>query len=74
MLPHLFTKILHMKTYLHILQGVIVVTIVSLNGYAIADGVRIGSFWGILLAIVSLTALGYCLHFVQKLQKLDEEE
>jgi hypothetical protein len=63
-----------MKTYLNILQAVIIITIISLNGYAIADGIRVGSFWGIVLALVSLTALGYCIHFVNKLKRLDEEE
>ncbi len=63
-----------MKNYLNLLQGTVVVLIISLNGYAIADGIRLGSFLGIVFALGSLTALIYCIRLVNKLKKLDEEE
>jgi len=63
-----------MKNYFNLLQAVIIVLIIALNSYAIADGLRVSSASGILLSLGSLVFLGYCVHLVQKLKKLDAED
>lgn len=69
-----FTNILHMKTYLNILQGAIIIIIISLNSYTMANGIRLGSFWGIALSLASVAALIYCIHLFKKLKEIDSEE
>jgi hypothetical protein len=69
-----FTNILHMKTYLNILQSVIIILIISLNSYAMANGIRLGSSWGIVMSLASLAALVYCIHLFKKLKEIDSEE
>jgi hypothetical protein len=63
-----------MKNYLSILQTSIILIILGLNSYTMANGLRLGSFWGILLSLASLAALGYCIHLFRKLRELDSEE
>ncbi len=57
-----------------LLQTLAILTIIALNSYAIAEGVIYQSYLGILLAIASLAALGYCIHLIKKLKQLDAEE
>jgi uncharacterized membrane protein YdjX (TVP38/TMEM64 family) len=63
-----------MKSYLNILQTSIILIIIGLNSYTMANGLRLGSFWGILLSLASLAALGYCIHLFRKLKELDSGE
>jgi len=63
-----------MKSYLNLLQTSIILLILGLNTYAMADGFILGSFWGILMSLGSLAALGYCIHLFNKLKELDSEE
>jgi uncharacterized membrane protein YdjX (TVP38/TMEM64 family) len=63
-----------MKHYLNFLQTSIIVLILGLNCYTMANGLRLGSLWGILLSVGSLVALGYCIHLFRKLQEIDSEE
>jgi hypothetical protein len=63
-----------MKHYLGILQTSIILIILGLNSYTMANGLRLGSFWGIILSLGSLAALGYCIHLFRKLRELDSEE
>jgi uncharacterized membrane protein YdjX (TVP38/TMEM64 family) len=63
-----------MKHYLNFLQTSIIVLILGLNCYTMANGLRLGSLWGILLSVGSLVALGYCIHLFRKLKEIDSEE
>jgi uncharacterized membrane protein YdjX (TVP38/TMEM64 family) len=63
-----------MKHYLNFLQTSIIVLILGLNCYTMANGLRLGSLWGILLSVGSLIALGYCIHLFRKLKEIDSEE
>jgi hypothetical protein len=63
-----------MKNYLSILQTSIILIIIGLNSYTMANGLRLGSFWEIILSLGSLAALGYCIHLFRKLRELDSEE
>jgi uncharacterized protein (DUF58 family) len=63
-----------MKTFLNILQNTVILLIISLNAYAIANGLRLSSWLGILLSLASLVALAYCIHIVKKIKQLDSEE
>ena len=57
-----------------LLQTLVILTVIALNSYAIAEGVVYKSYLGILLALASLAALGYCIHLIKKLKELDAEE
>ncbi len=57
-----------------LLQTLVIITVISLNSYAIAEGFIYQSYLGILLALGSLAALGYCMHLIKKLNELDAEE
>jgi hypothetical protein len=63
-----------MKHYLNFLQTSIIILILGLNCYTMANGLRLGSLWGILLSVGSLVALGYCIHLFRKLKEIDSEE
>jgi hypothetical protein len=63
-----------MKTYRNLLQTSIIIIIIGLNSYAIGNGIRLGSFWGILFSLGSLAALGYCIHLFRKLREIEAEE
>jgi hypothetical protein len=63
-----------MKKYQAILQTSIILLIIGLNSVSIGNAIRLQSIWGILLALGSLAALGYCIHLFKKLKQLDTED
>jgi hypothetical protein len=63
-----------MKTYQTILQTSIIILMIGLNSYSIGTGIRLQSTWGIVLALLSLAALGYCVHLFKKLKEVDTDE
>ena len=63
-----------MNVRLNSRQRAMVIIIALLNVYAIIEGVIYQSFWGILLACCSVTALLFCLQIFSKLQELKDAE
>lgn len=56
------------------LRNVLILGIIFLITYALADGIRYGSTLGILMAVMSLVALTVSIQLARKLSKLKEEE
>ena len=56
------------------LRTIIILGIIFLIIYALADGIRYGSTLGILMALMSLVALTVSIQLARKLSKLKEEE
>ena len=56
------------------LRTMIILGIIFLITYALADGIRYGSTLGILMALMSLVALTVSIQLARKLSKLKEEE
>ena len=56
------------------LRTIIILGIILLITYALADGIRYGSTLGILMALMSLVALTVSIQLARKLSKLKEEE
>lgn len=56
------------------LRTVLILGIIFLITYALADGIRYGSTLGILMAVMSLVALTVSIQLARKLSKLKEEE
>lgn len=56
------------------LRTVLILGIIFLITYALADGIRYGSTLGILMAVMSLVALTVSIQLARKLSKLNEEE
>jgi membrane protein DedA with SNARE-associated domain len=52
----------------------IIVGILLLIGYCIIDGIRFGSSWGLILAILSLIALVISILLARKLIQLNKQE
>ena len=63
-----------MKTYQAFLQTSIILLILGLNSYSIANAIRLQSGWGITLALGSMTALAYCIYLFKKLGRLETDE
>lgn len=63
-----------MKQYANLLQTSIVLLIIGMNSYALANSLRLGSFWGIMFSLASFGALAYCIHLFRKLKEADSEE
>lgn len=58
-----------------VLRTLIILGILSLITYALADGLYYGSTWGTVMALGSLVALGLSINLYRKQQKrLQEEE
>ncbi|MBA4197724.1 MAG: hypothetical protein C0459_09240 [Chitinophaga sp.] len=57
-----------------IIRILLIVIVVALNFICISDGIKYGSFAGIIMALGSLTALVFCLHLLKKLREIPEEE
>lgn len=51
------------------MKNLIVLVLLGLITFALADGIRSGSIMGILLATCSLIALGYALYLMKNLNK-----
>ncbi len=56
------------------LRNLLVIGIVSLIIYAMADGIRYGSAWGVSMAVCSMIALVTFISLARKLAQLKEEE
>ena len=56
------------------LRTILILGIISLIVYALADGIRYGSTWGIIMAVMSMIALVVCFQLAAKLKKIKEEE
>lgn len=56
------------------LRTVLILGIIFLITYALADGIRYGSTLGILMAVMSLVSLTVSIQLARKLSKLNEEE
>ncbi len=56
------------------LRTLLILGIIFLITYALADGIRYGSGWGIAMALISFAALLFSIQLAAKLKKLKEEE
>lgn len=56
------------------LRTIIILGVIFLITYALADGIRYGSIWGVIMAVVSLVALGVSIYLYKRLSELNEEE
>jgi len=56
------------------LRTIIILGLIFLITYALADGIRYGSAWGVIMAVASLAALGISLYLYKRLSELNEEE
>lgn len=56
------------------LRTVVILGIIFLITYALADGIRYGSTWGVIMAVVSMVALWISIRLARKLSQLNEEE
>ena len=63
-----------MKHYRNFLQSAIIILILCLNSYTLANGIRLGSFWGIVLSFGSIAALIYCIRLFKKLKEVESGE
>lgn len=62
-----------MKSSLRPWQLLIVAILTTLNAYAIAEGLKYDSFLGVILALASLTALGFCIRLFKTMNKVNAE-
>lgn len=56
------------------LRTILILGIIFLITYALADGIRYGSTWGIIMAVMSMIALVIAFRLANKLKQLKEEE
>lgn len=56
------------------LRTIIVLGIVFLITYALAEGIRYGSTLGVVMAVISLVALYITIRLARKLKQVNEEE
>lgn len=56
------------------LRTILILGLILLITYALADGIRYGSDWGITMALISFMALAASIQLAGKLKKLEEEE
>lgn len=66
-------KSLLMKSSLRPWQLFIVAILTTLNAYAIAEGLKYNSFLGVMLALASLTTLGFCIRLFKTMNKANAE-
>ena len=57
-----------------VLRTAIIIGILFLITYSMANGIKNGNALGIILASGSMAALGFCIHFARKLAQAPEEE
>lgn len=57
-----------------LIRTVAIVALIFFNTYAIAEGIRYNSYWGVALAVGSLVALMGCIHLFKRLKQLETEE
>jgi hypothetical protein len=62
-----------MNTQLLLRNAVILGTLFLIT-YALANGIKNENFLGTTLALGSMVALGFCIHFARKLAQASEEE
>jgi uncharacterized membrane protein len=53
---------------------IVILAIIFLMTYALADGIRYGSTWGVVMALISMTAFVFSMRLARRLKKLQEEE
>ena len=53
---------------------IVILAVIFLITYALADGIRYGSSWGILMSLISMTAFIFSIKLAGKLKRLQEEE
>jgi hypothetical protein len=56
------------------MRPIIIISILVLITYALAQGIHIGSIMGIIFATCSLVALGVAIYLTEKLKKQEIEE
>lgn len=56
------------------LRTIIILGLIFLITYALAEGIRYGSAWGVVMAMISMAALGFSIYLYKKLSELNEEE
>ena len=56
------------------LRTVIILVILFLITNALANGIKYGNALGTILALVSMFALGVCIHLARQLTQVSEEE
>lgn len=56
------------------MRPIIIISILVLITYALAQGIHIGSIMGIIFATCSLLALGVAIYLTEKLKKQEAEE
>jgi hypothetical protein len=57
-----------------VLRTAIIIGILFLITYSLANGIKNGNALGTTLALGSMVALGFCIHFARKLAQAPEEE
>lgn len=70
----LFTNTLHMTKINPAFRTVVILAIIFLITYAIADGIRYGSTWGVVMALLSMIAFVFSIKLARRLKALQEEE
>ncbi|MES2004255.1 MAG: hypothetical protein V4450_07025 [Bacteroidota bacterium] len=55
-------------------RTIVILAVISLITYAIADGIRYGSTLGVVLAVASMVAFCISIQMARKLGRLQEEE
>lgn len=68
-----FTYTLHMKNN-PAFRTIVILAIIFLITYAIADGIRYGSTWGVVMALLSMIAFVFSIKLARRLKALQEEE
>lgn len=68
-----FTYTLHMKNN-PAFRTIVILAIIFLITYAIADGIRYGSTWGVVMALLSMVAFVFSIKLARRLKTLQEEE
>ncbi|WP_153796661.1 hypothetical protein [Foetidibacter luteolus] len=62
-----------MKVSLRPWQLLVVAVMTALNCYAIAEGLKYSSLTGVLFALASLTALGFCIKIFRTMNRMAAE-
>lgn len=65
------------KCYMRIkttLRNLLVLGFIGAIIYAVIDGIRSGSTWGLAMGLCSMAAFIYCIHLSRKLSRVPKEE
>ena len=58
----------------NLLRTAIILIVIALNSYAIAQNIIYESLPGVFLAVGSMGALAYCIHLMKKLKEVEASE